>query len=345
MITLPSGQKMNISGTPSVDTKAAAEAAERAHIHRMMYPQAAEVAVSMRKEVPTLREFAPTYLKTKRTKKHSYYETRCSLLNTHIIPAFGRLPLDAITYAQIQDYASGKLVGLEGKRKLAPKTVNNHLSVIRQVLVLAHKRGLIDAVPEIDWCASEESKFDFLSFDESAALVLAADSGDWKNMITLALNTGMRLGELRGLHWNEVNFEDGSLNVVNNYVRDRMTTPKSRTSKRVIPLNDAAHAALRAQRHLCGPLVFPEADGSPLKKGRTRWPLWRACDRAKIRRISWHVLRHTFASQLVMKGVPLKAAQELLGHSTTQMTERYAHLSPQVRRDAVQTLCESRIAT
>ena len=62
------------------------------------------------------------------------------------------------------------------------------------------------------------------------------------------------------------------------------------------------------------------------------------CRRANLRPISWHVLRHTFASHLVMKGAALKTVQELLGHATIDMTMRYAHLSPEVKRDTVDLL-------
>ncbi len=75
-----------------------------------------------------------------------------------------------------------------------------------------------------------------------------------------------------------------------------------------------------------------------LKKNECKHPLWRACRRAGLRRIGWHVLRHTFASHLVMRGVPLKAVQELMGHATIDMTMRYAHLSPHVAREAVKVL-------
>jgi len=81
-----------------------------------------------------------------------------------------------------------------------------------------------------------------------------------------------------------------------------------------------------------------EPDGSILTKGESKHPLWRACKRAGLRRIGWHVLRHTFASHLVMRKAPIKAVQELMGHSTIAMTERYAHLSPDVRKDAVRLL-------
>jgi hypothetical protein len=85
-------------------------------------------------------------------------------------------------------------------------------------------------------------------------------------------------------------------------------------------------------------VAVPDADGEMFKKGACKWPLWRACKRAGLRRIGWHVLRHTFASHLAMRGVPLKAIQELLGHATIEMTMRYAHLAPAVHRDAVAQL-------
>ena len=123
--------------------------------------------------------------------------------------------------------------------------------------------------------------------------------------------------------------------------RGEIGPPKSGKARQV-DLSETAWKALSAHRHLRGPYVFCDMDGEMVSKGACRWPLWRACDRAKLgRRIGWHALHHTFASHLVMRGVPIRTVQELLGHSTIEMTERYAHLSPDVKRDAVSKLDEA----
>ncbi|HEY4885269.1 MAG TPA: tyrosine-type recombinase/integrase [Myxococcales bacterium] len=77
---------------------------------------------------------------------------------------------------------------------------------------------------------------------------------------------------------------------------------------------------------------------APSRRTSASGPMWRACKKAGLRKISWHVLRHTFASHLVMKGVPLNAVQELMGHATIEMTLLYSHLSPEVGRGVVQLL-------
>jgi site-specific recombinase XerD len=84
--------------------------------------------------------------------------------------------------------------------------------------------------------------------------------------------------------------------------------------------------------------VVCDIGGNLLTDGETRHPLWRACNRAGLRQIGWHCLRHTFASQLVMRGATMSAVQELLGHATILMTMRYAHLAPEVVRETVKLL-------
>ncbi|HKA42690.1 MAG TPA: site-specific integrase [Burkholderiales bacterium] len=127
------------------------------------------------------------------------------------------------------------------------------------------------------------------------------------------------------------------LHVRQSVTRGVITEPKSGKG-RDVPLSNDALTALKQQQHLRGPLVFCADDGRMFKKNEKKWPLWRACKKAGLRMIGWHALRHTFASHLVMRGVPLKAVQELMGHATIEMTMRYSHLSPEVPRDAVKLL-------
>jgi len=160
-------------------------------------------------------------------------------------------------------------------------------------------------------------------------------------MILVAMRTGMRMGELLGLRWVDVDLSAGRIYVRQSYVKGHCGLPKS-GKPREIPLGDDVIEALGAHRHERGPLVFCDAAGNVLTAGLLGWPLKRAVKRAGLRAIGWHVLRHTFASHLAMRGVPLKVIQELLGHASIVTTMIYAHLAPHVARDAVRVLDRAR---
>ena len=112
-----------------------------------------------------------------------------------------------------------------------------------------------------------------------------------------------------------------------------MTSPKEEIMASVDKF-----ASLKSYRHLRGELVFCNMDGRMFRKNEVKHPLWRACRKAGLRQVGWHLLRQTFASHLAMRGASMRVIQELLGHSTIQMTMRYAHLAPEVARDAVRML-------
>jgi integrase len=150
-------------------------------------------------------------------------------------------------------------------------------------------------------------------------------------MVLLALNTGMRRGELFSVCWADVNFQTKTLTV-------RGKTAKSGQT-RYIPLNSEALQVLMVwyQQTLREGLVFPGKKGGRLDNVRKAWA--RVLKAADIRGFRWHDLRHTFASKLVMAGVPLNTVRELLGHTTPAMTLRYAHLAPDHKASAVEQLC------
>ena len=317
-VTLPSGRRVRerkrVRGTKRVAQE----------WERQRYQQLLTTGVSS-PDLTTLADFVEEYLDMARVNnKLSAVQTKEAALRNHILPMLGTKPLIDVDERQVE-----RLKAKLQARGLKAKTINNHLSVLRSLLETARRHGVIDRVPDFRWMKVQEADFDFLTFEESEALIAAADP-EWRPMIQLALRTGLRLGELLGLQWGDL--QGQRLTVRRSYVRGEISTTKTHKS-RTIPL--ASDVVLPSRDRL---FVFGNADGTPLEKGCTKWPLWRACDAAGVRRISWHVLRHTFASQLAMRGVSLAVVRELMGHTTIKMTLRYAHLAPGWHEDAVATL-------
>lgn len=281
----------------------------------------------------TLATFAARWLDTYAVtnNKPSEVQSKRSIVRVHLVPAFGELALDAITTRAVEEFKAAKL-----REGASAKTVNNILTVLRKMLATAHEWGELASVPRVRWLKAPKPEPRFLDFDEAARLIEGAAT-EWRALITVAVRTGLRLGELRALRWVDVDLSRSRLVVRRAAARSVIGTPKSGKAREV-DLCDEAREALRANRHLRGELVFCDEAGALLTKESLKWPLWSACRRAGLEKIGWHVLRHTFASHLVMRGASMRAVQELLGHHDLKMTLRYAHLSPESRREAVRLL-------
>lgn len=147
----------------------------------------------------------------------------------------------------------------------------------------------------------------------------------------LALNTGLRRGELLGLTWGDVDFAGAIVTVRGASAKTGLT--------RHVPLNTEAMTVLRAwqpENAKADALVFPGPGGAPMFSLKTAWQ--KVATAAKLNAFTFHDLRHTFASKLVQAGVDLNTVRELLGHSDIKMTLRYAHLAPEHRAAAVAKL-------
>jgi integrase len=145
-------------------------------------------------------------------------------------------------------------------------------------------------------------------------------------IVLLAINTGMRRGEIFNLNWSSVNLDKAILEVAG---------PGAKSGKtRHIPLNSEALGALQTwQKQTSGVgLVFPGNSGGRLTNINHAWET--LAKRAQLTDFRFHDCRHHFASRLVMADVPLNTVRELLGHSEISMTLRYAHLAPEHKADA-----------
>jgi integrase len=282
------------------------------------------------REVPTLEEFQEKFfVHALANNKHSTADEKKRLCKQQLLPAFGKRRLDQIGAYDIEKFKA-KLLS-EGLR---PKTVNNALAILHKLLVLAKEWGeLPGEVVRVRLLKTPRPMFDFLSFEEADRLVAKADA-QWRAMIVTALHTGLRRGELAALTWEDVQLETRRLIVRQRFYRGKFDTPKG-GRPRELPLTDLAWSTLKSHRHLKSKFVFCDEDGGHVYASCPEG-LARAARKAELgRKIGWHCLRHTFASHLAMKGAALKAVQELLGHSTIDMTMRYAHLSPGAQREAI----------
>jgi integrase len=268
-------------------------------------------------------------------KKPSTLRGYRQILDVHLIPRWGRKDLRRIKPSDVEVYQADKAL------TLAPKTVSNHISVLSSLFAHAVKRGLADHNPceGIEPIQDTPDEMRFWSRDESEAFLAAMDEVDhrWTTFYATALYTGLRLGELFALRWDDVDFRSGQVHVRQSMFwepkqgRSRrsylITTPKSGRS-RTVPMPPVLSDRLKAYRHLRGPWVFCLDDGSPLHRDNIKHGLITGTRLARLPTIRLHDLRHSYASQLVMAAAPLRVVQSLLGHAHITTTERYAHLSP-----------------
>jgi integrase len=338
-VMLPGKQMQRVRDFSPVNTRRGAEQHERLVRQALLDGTYGKEI----KEAPTLEQFSEPFLNHARTNnKHSTATSKADIVRKHLVPEFGRMKLDEISQAKIETFKAKAL-----KKGLTKKSVNNILAVLHKLFVTAEEFGTMQAAPRIRWLKAPKPDFDFLTFEEADRLVANAEPGRWKTMIVVALNTGLRIGELAGLAWDCVDLAGGRLMVKRAVYKGRVDTPKGGLSREV-PLNQAAIDALRAHpRRLGSKWVFPQYDGNFIRNPQHASvdAIARNAERAGLRRIGWHTLRHTFASHLVMLGKSLKEVQELLGHTTIDMTMRYAHLSPEAKKDAVRALDERRNGT
>jgi integrase len=195
------------------------------------------------------------------------------------------------------------------------------LALLRHLLRLAHEEWeAIDNVPRIRLEKEPQGRLRWLTQEEITRLLDGAAKSKNKELraaVVVALNTGLRLGELLGLTWERVDLSRGVI---------RLELTKS-GRRREVPMNDASYRALVG--------LGPKGSGRVFKTRYIKTAYNNAVAAAQLDDVTFHTLRHTFASWAVMRGVTLK---ELLGHSSLAMTMRYAHLAPEHLRTAVSRL-------
>lgn len=249
---------------------------------------------------------------------------------------------------------------------LTPASANRNMTRLRGVLTRAVEWGVLEAHPmaklkrlkvdsrgRVRYLAPDEEKAlrDAMTEREAAICAERENANKWRAdrkkdlmvdlnklhfadhlrpLVIISMNTGMRRGEVFNLTWTDIDLKNKIITV------EGITSKSGQT--RHVPINKELLEILTNWKNQTSDkgFVFPGKDGHRLDNVKKSWD--GLLTRAKIEGFRWHDLRHTFASKLVMVGVPLNTVRELLGHSDLAMTQRYAHLAPDIKAAAVELI-------
>jgi len=290
-----------------------------------------------KKEIVHFSDFAKDFLKIKESA-HSYRSMKGYL--KPMTKFFGETPLSKITPELVETYKQRRLKERIRCAQIAnepPKTrerqgssVNRELAILKNIFTIAAKQRRFrgeNPVKAISYMP-EQSRDYVLSREEVSRLIEAAGetSGTLKSIVLIALNTGLRRGEILGLKWSQVNFEDGIVS---------FARTKSVKFHRV-PMNPIVLSILSSIERK-GEFVFPGRWGRghliDVKKEFSA-----ARKKAGLPDLHFHDLRHCAGTYMATAGVPLTTVQQILGHRDIRTTTRYINPNDESRRKPVNAL-------
>jgi integrase len=247
--------------------------------------------------------------------------------------------LDAITNIDVQKLKTH----LEGK---ADKTVNHVLTVLSKLLKVAVEWRIIKDMPcSVRFLKTTEHPMQFWDFARYTRLAEAAAELDSAVLVAVLLGgeAGLRMGEMLALKWTDIDFRAKKVYVARSNWRGQVGTTKG-NRMRAVPLTTRLLEALRQHRSLKSEFVLSNSEGKALSANGLSYLIERATRRSglattrKPKGAGPHVLRHTFCSDLAMRGAPARSIQELAGHRNLTTTLRYMHLSPDATESAIRLL-------
>lgn len=278
---------------------------------------------------------------------------RC-YLDKHLRPAIGKRYIETCTTEKLQEICVTELFKRsDGKGILSSKSCTDILRVLKNILKYGETQGISCHHLKIDYPKREYQKVNVFRETEQVALerVLIANISDRVALgIYLCLYTGLRVGELCGLQWEDIDIKNGvifvrrtvqRISIPNEKSKTKVVIgdPKSITSKREIPIPNHLLAIITKLKPQKENLYFLSDTSTCYEPRRIQGVFHRYLDLAGLSRRGIHCTRHTFATRWIELGVDIKTLSEILGHSSINITlDKYVHISEKVKRDNINKL-------
>ena len=274
-----------------------------------------------------------------KARTYSRYE---GLITMHITPALGKKNISELGRREIQEFLTQQKRdgNIRNGKKLSATSTNMMLSVLNLAFEYACDMEYIEENPciRVRRTKAETKRVEAFTIKEQRAIEREISGAEDRRLqgILLCLYTGLRIGELLGLTWNDVDFERGVIKITKTVYREKdkngvwrlcEDTPKTRSSMRVIPLPKYIVKMLKsAKTGAKSAYVVENKKGEQMSIRSYQYIFEKLTERAGVRKLNFHALRHTFATRAIECGMDIKTVADIMGHQNASITlNRYAH--------------------
>lgn len=287
-----------------------------------------------------LTEWLESYQKEHiKARTYSRYQ---GLISMHIIPTLGEKNITELTRREVQEFLTQqkKDGNMRSGEKLSATSTNMMLSVLNLAFEYACDMEYIEENPciRVRRTKAESKKIEAFTVEEQRAIETEISCSDDRRLhgILLCLYSGLRIGELLGLTWNDVDLDRGVIKITKTVYREKdengnwqlcEDTPKTKASDRVIPLPEYILAMLRHDYETAQtPYVVENKKGERMSIRSYQYIFEKLTEHAGVRKLNFHALRHTFATRAIECGMDIKTVADIMGHQNASITlNRYAH--------------------
>ena len=287
-----------------------------------------------------------------KARTYSRYQ---GLITMHIVPTLGEKNISELSRREIQEFLTEqkKDGNMRNGEKLSATSTNMMLTVLNLAFEYACDMDYIEENPcvRVRRSKAEAKKVEAFTIEEQRAIEAEISRSDDKRLhgILLCLYTGLRIGELLGLNWNDVDLDRGVIKITKTVYREKdesgiwqfcVDTPKTKASDRVIPLPEyITNMLCQDYETTHTPYVVENKKGERMSIRSYQYIFEKLTERAGVRKLNFHALRHTFATRAIECGMDIKTVADIMGHQNASITlNRYAHCMLEHKIEMMQKL-------